>query len=82
MLLSRVDAKNPHHNIQKGPLISSSNDFSHEIHDASREPSLDFPAYSHGVQRPYAAGRPMEASQFGYERVGEQTGYGGGGPGH
>ena len=44
-----------------------------------REPSLEFPEYSHEARNPYKAQRQMEAERFGYEKVGADTGYAGGG---
>ena len=56
----------------------SQDDFSHEMGDDThgfREPSLEFPEYSHEVKRPYKAQRPIEVTSFGYQAPTEQTAY-------
>ena len=48
------------------------------LHDSSyREPSLEFPEYSHEVKKPYKVQRPIEAQHFGYSAPSEQTAYDG-----
>lgn len=42
-----------------------------------REPSLEFPEYSHEAKKPYKAQRPIEAQRFGYSAPSEQTAYDG-----
>lgn len=44
-----------------------------------REPSLEFPEYSHEVKKPYRVQRPMEAKGFSYTAPSEQTQYDGAG---
>jgi hypothetical protein len=56
--------------------ISRPRDLSTEHLDV-REPSLEFPAYSHEVKQPYKAQKPIESHQFGYNAPAEQTSYDG-----
>ncbi|MCJ1328054.1 hypothetical protein MMC10_004729 [Thelotrema lepadinum] len=69
--------------ITKAGLEGSTTDWSHDMSNenmvAYREPSLEFPEYSHEVRQPYKVSRQMEASRFGYAAPSEQTSYGGGG---
>lgn len=44
---------------------------------AYREPSLEFPEYSHEVKKPYRVQKPIEVQHFGYAAPTEQTSYGG-----
>jgi len=74
------DAKQPGHT--RG--IDSTDDFSTAIHAGEtsanyREPSLEFPEYSHEASKPYKAQRTMESQNFGYNQPSEQTSYGGAG---
>lgn len=47
------------------------------FNDNYREPSLEFPEYSHEAKKPYKAHRPIEAQRFGYSAPSEQTAYDG-----
>ncbi|MCJ1478412.1 hypothetical protein MMC13_007092 [Lambiella insularis] len=44
---------------------------------AYREPSLEFPEYSHEVKKPYRVQKPIEVQHFGYTAPTEQTSYDG-----
>lgn len=69
---------------EKRPLrasaMAATNDFSHDMrdeHHGYREPSLEFPEYSHEMQRPNKPQRPIESTNFGYQAPTEQTQYDG-----
>lgn len=57
----------------------SQDDFSHEMDDDTRgfrEPSLEFPEYSHEVKKPHKeTQRPIEVTSFEYQAPAEQTAY-------